>query len=181
MPAAVSTELPAWARVSAARAQHIARVTSLLREWASAMSLPPDEAAAWRDAGLWHDALRDAAESELRAITGDAMTAAALLHGPAAAVLLARDGERRSPILEAVAHHTVGHPAWERTGRALYMADYLDPGRSFARTERAYLANQVPHDFAGTFREVVRHRIEWALREGVVLHPLTVDLWNSIQ
>ena len=179
MPAAVSTELPAWARVSAARVQHIARVTTLLAEWAAQMGIDAAESVDWTDAGRWHDSLRDAPESELRAILRDESMHAALLHGPAAAARLSADGERRTAVLEAIAHHTVGHPGWGRTGRALYMADYLEPGRPFARSERAYLAAQVPHDFPGTFREVVRHRLQWSVREGVELHRQTIDLWNG--
>jgi 2-amino-4-hydroxy-6-hydroxymethyldihydropteridine diphosphokinase len=181
MRAAASIDLPSWARVSPSRAEHIARVTALLMNWADLMGLDQGETDGWRDAGRWHDALRDAPEAELRALTGDVSTAAALLHGPAAAIQLARDGEQRSDVLEAIAHHTVGHPAWARTGRALYMADYLEPGRPFGRVERARLADQVPRDFDGTFREVARHRLGWARREGVALHPQTLALWESIQ
>jgi len=43
-----------------------------------------------RDAALWHDALRDAGERELRSILADEATPAALLHGPAAARLATR-------------------------------------------------------------------------------------------
>jgi HD superfamily phosphohydrolase YqeK len=181
MHAAASIDLPRWARVSPSRAEHIGRVTMLLDRWAAECSIDPAEAEAWHDAGQWHDALRDAPEAELRAIVGNASMATALLHGPAAALRLRADGERRASVLEAIAHHTIGHPAWERTGRALFMADYLEPGRSFARTERAFLAAQVPHDFEGTFREVVRHRLRWSLDDGVELHQQTVDLWNRIR
>src|SRR5687768_14515263 len=181
MRVAASTELPSWARVSAARTEHIARVMTLLDSWARTMRVGPDETAAWRDAGRLHDALRDAPEAELRAIVGDDTMHAALLHGPAAAARLAAEGERRADLLAAVAHHTVGHAAWARTGRALYMADYLEPGRPFARAERAYLAAQAPNDFSGTFREVVRHRLQRSVREGVELHPQTIELWNSIR
>src|SRR5687768_14964238 len=114
MRVAASTELPRWARASATRIEHMARVTALLDEWARAMRIGPDEATEWRDAGRWHDALRDAPEAELRAILHDDRTHAALLHGPAAAARLALDGERRTDLLEAVAHHTVGHPQWAR-------------------------------------------------------------------
>ena len=181
MHAAVSTDLPTWARVSATRTAHIVRVTMLLDSWASAMRVGEDEAAEWRDAGRWHDALRDAPEAELRAIVRDDVMPAALLHGPASAARLAADGERRADLLDAIAHHTVGHARWARTGRALYMADYLEPGRLFARSERASLADQAPRDFHGTFREVVRHRVKWAIREGFELHPQTVELWNTIR
>ncbi|HZE09481.1 MAG TPA: hypothetical protein VE110_12070, partial [Gemmatimonadaceae bacterium] len=63
--------LPTWAEVSERRLAHIQRVTSLLRAWATAMRILPDEANAWIDAGTWHDALRDAPIPELRRITGD--------------------------------------------------------------------------------------------------------------
>ena len=52
-------DLPGWACVSAKRREHIARVTSLLEQWAQELRLDPTEASAWRDAGRLHDALRD--------------------------------------------------------------------------------------------------------------------------
>ncbi|HVA57217.1 MAG TPA: hypothetical protein VNF92_04965 [Gemmatimonadaceae bacterium] len=173
--------LPAWAEVGEARRGHIARVTALLAAWAAGLGVPAPEAVDWRDAGRWHDALRDAAESTLRALTGDATGRATMLHGPAAAAVLEREGERRTDLLDAIRYHTVGHAGWARTGRALYMADFLEPGRKFARTDRAFLAAQVAHDFDGVFRQVVRARIEWALREGHPVYPDTIALWNSLQ
>jgi len=181
MLGAASTDLPVWARVSPGRAAHIARVTTMLMTWADAMAIDRAEAEEWRDAGRWHDALRDAPEAELRALTGDGHSAAALLHGPAAAIRLEADGERRAGVLDAVAHHTVGHPHWSRTGRALYMADYLEPGRPFKRPERAALAAQAPHDFDATFREVVRQRFQWSQEEGVEMHPQTTALWDAVK
>ncbi len=178
---AATIALPPWAEVSAARRGHIARVTALMAVWAAALGVPPVEAAAWRDAGLWHDALRDAPEETLRTLTGDAASPAKTLHGPAAAARLARDGERRADVLDAIRHHTIGHRDWGRTGRALYMADFLEPGRTFAHADRAFLAAQVPHDFDGVFRQVVRARIEWALREGHAVFEPTLTLWNSLQ
>jgi 2-amino-4-hydroxy-6-hydroxymethyldihydropteridine diphosphokinase len=104
-----------------------------------------------------------------------------MLHGPAAAASLERDGERRPDVLAAIRFHTIGAADWARTGRALYMADFLEPGREFARADRAFLAAQVPHDFDGAFRQVVRTRIEWAVREGHAVFPQTIALWNALQ
>ncbi|MGH7663492.1 MAG: HD domain-containing protein [Gemmatimonadaceae bacterium] len=176
-----SIELPAWARVLDSRSRHIRRVTLLLLRWAGELSIASEETRAWRDAGLWHDALRDAPEAELREIILDDSLPAALLHGPAAAAVLERHGERRAPVLDAVRWHTVGHPDWDRTGRALFMADYLDPGRPFARASRAALADQVAHDFDGVFRQVLRSRLERVLIEGQPLRRETVALWNRMQ
>jgi len=175
-------EMPAWACVSERRLAHITRVTALLDEWAAALALPPDEARAWHDAGRLHDALRDAPEEELRRLAGDLPDYTLdMLHGPAAANRLRQDGETRFELLDAIRYHTVGSERWGRLGRALYMADYLEPGRKFAHADRAYLAAQVHHDFDGTFRQVLRARLEWSLREGMRLFPKAVALWNTVR
>lgn len=174
--------LPEWARVTERRLEHIVRVTELLDDWATALRLSPDDARAWHDAGRYHDALRDAPESELRRLAGDPPEyTLEMLHGPAAAARLAADGETRRELLDAIRYHTVGSAQWGRLGRALYMADYLEPGRKFSRADRAYLASQVPHDFEATFRQVLRNRLEWSLREGMRLFPEAVALWNTVR
>src|SRR5688572_13922877 len=169
-------DLPSWAVVTAARRAHIERVAELLARWATDMHVDDREVTAWQDAARWHDALRDAPEDQLRALVPNASYAGPMLHGPAAAARLEADGERRLAVLDAVRYHTVGCSAWERPGRALYMADYLEPGREFGLADRAFLTAHVPRDFDGVFRQVVRQRLEWALREGNVLYGETVEL-----
>jgi 2-amino-4-hydroxy-6-hydroxymethyldihydropteridine diphosphokinase len=174
-------ELPEWAQVAPKRRGHIARVTALLANWAEALKVSPDERQAWIDAGRFHDALKDAPDDELRELVGDVGYEPQMLHGPAAAARLERDGETRRGLLDAVRYHTIGYLDWDRTGRALYMADFLDPGRSFARRDRAFLAAQVPSDFDGVFQQVVRAKLAWSLHEGHSLFPETVALWNSFR
>jgi HD superfamily phosphohydrolase YqeK len=176
-------ELPTWAAVSERRRAHIGRVTALLDRWAVEMRLDADERRTWRDAGVLHDALRDADDSVLRGLAAATFGNDApveILHGPAAAARMEREGETRAALLDAVRYHTVGHGEWERVGQALYMADFLEPGRKFMQVDRAWLAAQVPLDFAGVFRQVVRMRLEWSLREGKQLYPPTVALWNAV-
>jgi 2-amino-4-hydroxy-6-hydroxymethyldihydropteridine diphosphokinase len=187
-PRAVPAEagqLPPWAEVTERRRGHIARVAELMSSWADEIGIGGAERRDWLDAAWWHDALRDAPDSTLRALVGPLPVAAdypvEMLHGPAAAARLERDGERRATVLEAIFWHTIGHPDWGRTGRALYMADFLEPGRSFARADRAFLAAQVPRDFDGVLRQVVRLRLEWTIREGNALFAETVALWNRVR
>ena len=175
-------DLPSWAVVSDKRRAHIARVTALIDEWAAALHLSDAERAEWHDAGRFHDALRDAPEVTLRQLVTDfPIVDTNVLHGPAVEARLRQDGERRTGLLEAVRWHTIGHKGWGRTGQVLFMADFLEPGRSFAKAERTYLAHHVPHDFDATFRQVVRMRLEWTLREGKPLFLETVELWNAIR
>ncbi|MHB0948911.1 MAG: 2-amino-4-hydroxy-6-hydroxymethyldihydropteridine diphosphokinase [Gemmatimonadaceae bacterium] len=177
----VCVELPSWAEVTPRRREHIERVTGLLMRWADALGLDDAERQAWHDVGRWHDALRDASEETLRGLVPGAAYQLQMLHGPAAAARLEREGESRASVLAAIRFHTVGDASWDRVGRALYMADYLEPGRPFARADRAFLARQVPADFDGVFRQVVQARIKWALREGKSLYPEMVALWNCVR
>lgn len=179
--AAPQLELPPWAQVSGPRRQHIGRVVGLLEEWAAKLKLPADEASRWRAAGLLHDALRDAPEPMLRALSGDGKRPAEILHGPAAAVRAEQDGERRADVLDAIRYHTIGSPTWDRTGKALFLADFLEPGRRFLKGERKAIAARVPRDLDDAFRSCVQLRIEWTLREGRELFSETVALWNAVR
>jgi len=174
-------DLPSWAQVSEKRRAHIARVTALLDRWSDALHLTAAERRTWHDAGRWHDALRDAPVAHLRLAVGDPSLPDSVLHGPAAALRLAGEGEVRDELLDAIRWHTLGNPAWGPVGRALFMADYLEPGRPFAQADRAFLASHVPLDFDGVFRQVVRSRIEWTLREGKTIFPETAALWNQVK
>ncbi len=173
--------LPSWAQVSERRRAHIERVTAVLEQWAVQMNVPADERQAWRDAGCWHDALRDAPIEHLKSLTQHAPLPETVLHGPAAAAQLRLDGERRDDVLLAIQWHTLGNPDWSRTGQALFMADFLEPGRSFMVRDRAFMAERVPDDFEGVFRQVVRMRLEWTLREGKKIFRETVALWNRVR
>lgn len=173
--------LPEWAVVSEKRRAHIERVVGLLDRWSGQMTLGAHERSAWLDAGWWHDALRDADEPTLRALTGDTDRPFGMLHGPAAALRLEATGEQRTDVLEAIRWHTIGATSWTRTGRALYMADFLEPGRHFMQADRAFLADRVPEAFDAVFRQVVRLRLEWTIREGKSLAPETVALWNAVR
>lgn len=174
-------QLPAWTVASDKRRAHIARVVALIDSWSSAMRLDAAEREAWHDAARWHDVLRDAPEPALRAIVPNLDVPPGALHGPAAAARLAQDGETRATVLDAIRWHTIGAPGWDRTGKALYMADFLEPGRSFERERRGTLAARVPAHFDDAFRQVVRTRLAPRVSAGEPLHPQTAALWEAEQ
>ena len=176
-----SFALPPWAQVKQKRRKHIVRVTWLLAVWADELRLEPSERQAWIDAGRFHDALRDASVDELRELAGASIAEAELLHGPAAATRLAHDGERRQNLLDAVRYHSIGSEKWDRVGRALYMADYLEPGRKFDLERRARLAALVHRDFDAAFRQVVEARMKYARENDFTVYPESVALLESLR
>jgi HD superfamily phosphohydrolase YqeK len=62
----------------------------------------------------------------------------------------------------------------------LYLADFLEPGRSFAAAERRALAARVPRERDAVLKEVARWRLEWVVRSGWPLAPETVAFWNAL-
>jgi 2-amino-4-hydroxy-6-hydroxymethyldihydropteridine diphosphokinase len=158
----------------------MARVAGLLDSWGEIQGLDEVERARWRAAGLLHDALRDAPADTLRSIVLDHDVPDPLLHGPAAAARLREAGVEDDELLAAIAFHTLGDQGFGRLGRALYAADFLEPGRRFLEGERAALGERAPEELDAVVLEVARHRIGDLLRRGMSLHPRTVAFWNAL-
>lgn len=158
----------------------MARVAELLGRWADELDLPPAEGVRWRAAGWLHDALRDAPAEELRAEVPEEMRdlPGPLLHGPAASERLRGDADEA--LLRAVRYHTIGHPSLDRLGRALYLADFLEPGRNFEVEWRASLAERTPHDMGAVLVEIVAARIRHLLDERSPIRPETAAFWSSL-
>ncbi len=158
--------MPPWAIVSPRRREHVGRVAALVTEWTVAMRLPVDESRRWLRAVWLHDALRDAPEAEMRRWAPNVEGPVELRHGPAAAARAELEGELDDDVLSAVRWHSVGWNGWAQTGRTLYCADFLEPGRDFDRDERAALAARFPDDPADVLRDVVRRRFTYADAQG---------------
>ncbi|MEX2527158.1 MAG: HD domain-containing protein [Gemmatimonadota bacterium] len=160
----------------------MARVAELLGEWATELSLSPVQVHRWTAAGYLHDVLRDASREELEPWLEPRFRALplSLLHGPAAATRLAAEGVDDEGFLRAVAFHTLGHPDLDRLGRALYMADFLEPGRQFRPRWRARLRARMPMEEGAVLREVLKARLVRLVEKGSPMRPETVGFWNRI-
>jgi HD superfamily phosphohydrolase YqeK len=175
-------DLPGWAIVTPERRQHIARVAALMDEWAVNLELPLEERSRWRAAAWLHDSLRDADPAALRRLVGAPFDTLAdpLLHGPAAATMLEHEGITDQALLLAVGYHTIGHPEFDVLGRALYLADFLEPGRSFDVEWRGQLRVRMPTAMSPILIEVAAARIGHLIETRRPVRPETVIFWNRI-
>lgn len=177
LAAAAEGRLPEWAECSDARREHALRVSRLLAEWARSLGLPRRERRRWAAAGTVHDALRDAAGEELRRMT-EREWPLPLLHAPACAERLRREGVGDDALLRAVAYHPTGHSSFDRLGDALYAADFLEPGRPFLEERRAELRERMPGGLDEVRVEVIALRLQHLVRARKPLMPESLRYWN---
>jgi 2-amino-4-hydroxy-6-hydroxymethyldihydropteridine diphosphokinase len=182
LKAAAEGTLPKWARVDKKRYAHMSRVADLMGEWAEEMGKSSAQQRRWRAVGFLHDALKNAPNRDLRVVVPERFSRmpGPVLHGPAVAVRLRVEGVRDKGVLKAVTYHTLGHASLGRIGKALYAADFLEPGRNLRNKWRAELRGRMPEDFDEVVQEIVRARIQHLLRKGRPIRRETFGFWNRL-
>jgi HD superfamily phosphohydrolase YqeK len=179
---AASGKLPSWEQASPPRRAHMKRVASLMEGWARGLGLPESEVLRWRAAAYLHDVLRDADWDDLRKQAPPAVRdlPGPLLHGPVASQRLWEEGVEDQEFLTAVAYHTVGYPELEAMGQALFVADFVEPGRREDREWRRQLRESMPEEWDRVTRVVTATRIHRILQREWPLRRETVGFWNRL-
>jgi nicotinate-nucleotide adenylyltransferase len=168
------------------RWEHTRAVARMALALALEHGLDPERAAL---AGLLHDCGRAVPAPAMGAYAKKRRLAALALEETAARapILLhahiSEDRARREygvtdpAVLSAVRKHTLGDAVMTPLDRLLYAADACSADRSFpeaARIRRAAVA-----DLDGGFREAMRVKLDYVLREGAWLHPGAAAAWNA--
>jgi HD superfamily phosphohydrolase YqeK len=110
----------------------------------------------------------------------EGIAADALLHGPAAAVLLYEEyGLRDFDILEAVAWHTVGRPGMGELAVLVYCADKIEPGRK--HVDEDFRRRCLALDPNEMLLAVVGDTVGWLERKGQPIAPETLILYNALR
>ncbi len=118
------------------RYEHSVRVAVLARDLCLRFGIEPCDGYL---AGIAHDMCKSGKERWLLSLVsqdgdpviGIELDKPALLHGRAAAVLLAAEfGVTDRSILDAVRHHTFGAPDMDALGKIVFVADKIEPGRT---------------------------------------------------
>lgn len=179
--AAARGELPSWTCAGPKRLAHMSRVAALMRTWAGELGLPDDEVQRWTAVGWLHDALREANPADLRRELPPEFRDLPnpLLHGPAAAERLSTELE--ADALDAIRFHTLGKRGLERIGQSLYLADFLEPGRTFDPEWCSALRDRMPEEACGVLREVAEARARHLIEKSGALHPITRDFCASLK
>lgn len=160
----------------------MARVAALLREWGEVRGDHPRDVERWTAVGYLHDVLRDADPDHLRAGLSRPLNRLPdeVIHGPAAAERLRRAGVTDEAFLTAIACHTLGSPEFDDIGKALYVADFLEPGRKLQPKWRARLRDKMPEGLDAVAKAVAGKRIQFLIKKGRPVPSETFGLWNVL-
>ena len=180
--AAAKGVLPDWTVARKKRRAHMARVAELLREWGEVRREDPLDVERWVAVGYLHDALRDADPGRLRDAMSNPMDQLPdeVIHGPASADRLRRGGVTDEPLLTAIAFHSLGSPDFDDIGKALYVADFLEPGRRLQPKWRGRLRDEMPESLDSVAQAVVGKRVQFLIKKGRPVPPETLGLWNVL-
>lgn len=80
-------------------------------------------------------------------------------------------------ILEAIRCHTTGNTSMGQTAKLIYVADFSEPNREYKESEQIRKLAEVDLDQA--VHTVARHKIEFLLQKGGLIHPNTIHTYNS--
>lgn len=136
-------------------------------------------------AALLHDYAKEQTDEEMRdMIISENMDLDLLQygnniwHGPVGSILVKKQfGIVDTHILDAIRHHTVGSPDMGLVEQIIYVADFIEPGRSFSGVETARELAKV--DLKETIAFSTIHTIEHLLDKNVKIYPKAIETYNA--
>ena len=171
-------------RLSTRRFEHSLSVSETAGQLAARHGADIEKA---RIAGLLHDCARDMPRNTLLH-TAEAFGIVmgsierkelALLHAPIGARLAKSVyGVTDPEIIAAIASHTVGGPNLGLLSVIIYLADYIEPNRSFpgVDTLRSLAQTSLP----AAMLEAYDHSIQYIISRGGMIHSATVEGRNEL-
>ncbi|KKM11190.1 hypothetical protein SY88_09875 [Clostridiales bacterium PH28_bin88] len=138
-------------------------------------------------AGLLHDYARDLPEEQLKemAIANNLIShpvdflLPVLLHAPVGAYLVSRDlGILDQEILDAIARHTIGNPTMSVMEKVIFLADMIEPGRSFPGADD--LRRTAEQDLDKAMLAAFDSALSYVISRGSLIHPVTVEARNNL-
>lgn len=136
-------------------------------------------------AALTHDYAKEQSDEEMRdMIISENMDLELLQygnniwHGPVGAILVKKQFDiQNEDILDAIRHHTVGSPSMDLVEQIIYVADFIEPGRSFPGVETAREIAERDLGEAIAFSTI--HTIEHLLEKNVKIYPKAIETYNA--
>ncbi|QQK75796.1 HD domain-containing protein [Salicibibacter cibarius] len=101
-----------------------------------------------------------------------------LLHAPAGAYIVQEEfGIQDNDIFSAIYWHTTGRPQMSLFEKIIFLADYMEPGRSFPGIEEVRKLAEV--DLDGALLAAYTNTIQHLVASKRMVHPMTLAAYND--
>jgi predicted HD superfamily hydrolase involved in NAD metabolism len=137
-------------------------------------------------ASLLHDYAKDLSCQELLALAREnkLITCKAeelqpdLLHGPVGALLCQQDLRLEDQeVLQAIYYHTTGHEKMSLLDKIVFLADLIEPSRSYVGVDE--LRKICEDDLDKGLLFAFDRTLQYIIRQKLLIHPLTVQARNG--
>ena len=137
-------------------------------------------------AAIFHDYAKFRPKDEMRQIIIDQAFSADLLeysselwHAPVGAYLVREEiGINDEEILNAIKYHTSGRPEMTLMEKCVFIADYIEPGRSFPGVDE--VREVVQKDLNKAIALSLRNTVQFLMKKNQPVYPATFYTYNSI-
>lgn len=171
-------------RLSAERYTHSLGVGAAARRLAACHGVDVERAGL---AGLLHDYARDLPVARLAELAEAnhlinypvERLLPVLWHAPVGAMLVRSDlGIQDQGVLDAISKHTTGHPDMTMLDKIIFLADIIEPGRSFSGVDR--LRELAGSDLDGAMLAAFDVTLLYIIRKGNYIHPISIEARNRL-
>ncbi|WP_225744344.1 bis(5'-nucleosyl)-tetraphosphatase (symmetrical) YqeK [Marinilactibacillus sp. Marseille-P9653] len=136
-------------------------------------------------AALLHDFAKEQSDEEMRDIIISENMDLELLqygnniwHGPVGAVVVRNQFSiQDQDILDAIRHHTVGSPHMGIVEQIIYLADYIEPNRTFKGVDKARKLAEI--DMEKGIAYATFKTLKHLLNKNVKIYPKAIETYNA--
>lgn len=138
-------------------------------------------------AGLFHDYCKEMPKEDIVKITVENnllttdydLLMPQILHGPAASVVLKEEGlVQDEQVLQAIRFHTTGHPYMDTLAKIIFIADYIEPGRTTPNIDD--LMGIALENIDACVVEIIDRTSKYLMSEHRLIHEDMIKLRNEI-
>ena len=169
-------------RLPSKRFEHVLRVAETAKELAGRFGIPVDKA---ERAALFHDIAKFMEPSEMRRLIEDNDEDRRLLffhhelwHAAAGRIIAEKEfGVKDPDILNAIRYHTTGRAGMSALEKLIYIADLIEPGRSFPGIEELRKSADLHIDEA--MKACIAHSVLYLIERRAAVFPDSIECYNE--
>ncbi len=138
-------------------------------------------------AGIFHDYAKYRSKKEMREVIQKEnmpqdllMFSSELWHGPVGAHFVKQEiGIADEEILNAIRFHTTGRAGMTTLEKVIFLADYIEPNRSFPGVET--VRKLAEKDLDQAIFISIKNTIQFLLNKNALIYPKTIETYNDLQ